>query len=129
MITTLNDKTSLEMREKYTRLFNNAYNDLKAYDEKEGTDYVKGESVFTDLGQYYGHMADYLSIGKPVYIMLPLDESNFHIDTNTREITVPTNFKKCGGVTNDNVCEIITFTVDRYFDFVDLGGADIHIDV
>jgi hypothetical protein len=130
MITKFNNKTSPEMQEKYLRLFDRAYNDLKAYDEAHpGEDplLAPGETIFTDLGHYYSHMADFLTINKPIYIMVPLDEDCFDINTNTREIIVPPNFKKCGGVTNDDKCEIITFKVDRYFDFTDLGGPDCSI--
>lgn len=59
--------------------------------------------------------------------MLPLDEAPFEIDTNTRSIKVPEAFNKCAGVQGDNLCEIITFTVDRYFDYVDLETTTIAI--
>lgn len=59
--------------------------------------------------------------------MLPLDEEPFEIDANTRSIKIPAAFNKCAGVQNDNLCEIITFTVDRYFDYVDLERTSIAI--
>ena len=59
--------------------------------------------------------------------MLPLDEAPFEIDANERTIKVPGAFNKCAGVQGDNLCEIITFTVDRYFDYVDLETTTIAI--
>lgn len=59
--------------------------------------------------------------------MLPLDEAPFEIDANARSIKVPETFNKCAGVQGDNLCEIITFTVDRYFDYVDLETTAIAI--
>lgn len=59
--------------------------------------------------------------------MLPLDEAPFEIDANARTIKVPEVFNKCAGVQGDNLCEIITFTVDRYFDYVDLETTTIAI--
>lgn len=71
-------------------------------------------------------MADLISIN-PNYALLPLDEPPLEIDANTRQISVPSSFSKCAGVQNDQLCEIITFTVDRYFDYVDLDTAYIAI--
>lgn len=59
--------------------------------------------------------------------MLPLDEAPFEIDANARTIKVPEAFNKCAGVQGDNLCEIITFTVDRYFNYVDLETTTIAI--
>lgn len=123
MITMYNDKMSEDMQEKYRSLLNRAYNDLK---EKGKITDADGE-VFTDLAQYYAHMLDFIEIGKPVYLLLPLDEGHFKINANTRKIDVPKEFKECGGVTNDNLCEIATFTIDRYFDYVDLANPKVKI--
>ena len=124
MITSLNDKTSNEMRDKYNRLFNNAYNDLVANKKIPNT-----ADRFTDLADYYSHMLDFIEINKPIYLLLPLDEGSFKINANTREIHVPDEFKACGGVTNDNLCEIATFEIDRYFDYVDLAGPNVKIEI
>ena len=66
--------------------------------------------------------------GGSIYTVLPLDEPVFSIDTNTRKITVPTEFSKNGvSVQGDEVSEIIYFSVDRYSDAMDLFRDDIHI--
>ena len=123
MITLLNNQTSDEMREKYSRIFNSAYMDLKENDRLTDND----PSRFTDLAHYYAHMLDYLQIGKPIYLLLPLDEGHFAINANTREIDIPKEFRTCGGVTDDNLCEIAVFTIDRYFDYVDLANPRVQI--
>lgn len=123
MRTLYNDNMSIEMQEKYRSLLNRAYDDLK---EKGKITSDDGE-IFTDLAQYYAHMLDFIEIGKPVYLLLPLDEGHFVINANTRTIEVPKEFKECGGITNDNLCEIATFTIDRYFDYVDLANPKVKI--
>jgi hypothetical protein len=59
--------------------------------------------------------------------MLPIDEAPFKINADTREIEVPRDFAQCSGVEADNYAEIITFTVDRYFDYKDLSEASIAV--
>ena len=125
MITVYNENMSEDMQQKYRNLMNRAYNDLQANNLLSDTD---GE-MFTDLAQYYAHMKDYLSIQKPVYLLLPVDEGHFVIDANSRQIRVPDEFNQCGGVTNDNLCEIATFTINRYFDYVDLASPTVKIRV
>lgn len=135
MITLPLNKLPDDMQLKYRKLFNNAYNDLTSYSvdgttpDGEPTKIYPYANVtpFNDLSDYYAHMKDYITIGKPIYLLLPIDEEHFTIDANSREIEVPPTFKTCGGVTNDNLCEIITFTIDRYYDFVDLAGDKVHI--
>lgn len=82
---------------------------------------------FLSLDGYFAHMSELVSI-RPDYVLIPSDEEPFVIDANTREIKVPTtSFGKCAGVVGDNMCEIITFTIDRYFDYTDLANARICI--
>lgn len=123
---TFYDNASLteDMQERYRKLFNSAYNDLK----KSGDDF-KDLQPFVDLSDYYSHMGDYMSIGKPIYILLPLEEEYFAINANTRKIEVPKAFDQCGGITNDNLCELFVFTIDRYFDYTDLLSSEIKINV
>lgn len=125
MITVLNNETTEAMRGRYTDIFKRAYNDLSENNKLNTDDENRGK--FTDLAHYYAHMLDYLEIGKPIYLLLPLDEGHFVIDANTRKIEIPPEFKTCGGVTNDNLCEIATFTMDRYFDYVDLANPKVKI--
>lgn len=56
-----------------------------------------------------------------IFKMLPLDEPTFDINANSREIVVPDVFRKNGvGVQGDQLAETLFFTIDRYFDTVDL---------
>lgn len=63
------------------------------------------------------------------YTILPIDEDNFIIDANARTIAVPSSFAKNGvGVQGDELCEVLYFEIDRYFDAMDLDTADIYIE-
>lgn len=108
----------------YNELFSKAFADLEA----KGllSDAEKALGTFTSLDQYFAHMAELISIN-PNYTMLPLDEAPFEIDANSRTISVPKVFANCAGVKSDNMCEIATFTVDRFFDYVDLDTTSIVI--
>lgn len=79
---------------------------------------------FLSLDGYFAHIKDLISI-EPKFAMIPSDESPFVIDANARTISIPASFSKCAGVVGDNMCEIVTFTIDRYFDYVDLAHASI----
>lgn len=81
---------------------------------------------FTGLDDYFAYIGDLIQLD-PLYAMIPLDEAPFKINANTRSIEVPSAFVKCAGVQNDNLCEIITFIVDRYFDYVDLDTTTIAV--
>lgn len=72
-------------------------------------------------------MGDIVSLDEPTYLLIPLDEKPFEIDANSRAITVPSDFVKCGAVRSDNLCEIATFRIARYYDFQDLADCDIAI--
>ena len=82
---------------------------------------------FDSLDAYFAHMGDLLGTNKPMYMLLPLDEAPFTINANTRTVTIPNEFAKCGAVKGDNYCEIATFTIDRYFDYKDLAEAQIAV--
>lgn len=72
-------------------------------------------------------MGDIAELGDPTYLLVPLDEKPFEIDANARTITVPSDFVKCGAVRTDNLCEIATFKIARYYDFQDLADCKIGI--
>ncbi|MBO7535709.1 MAG: hypothetical protein J6T34_01020 [Bacilli bacterium] len=62
------------------------------------------------------------------YTMLPLDETPFEIDANSRKITIPSNFSANGvAVQGDQLAEVLYFRIDRYFDAKDLDDAEIFI--
>ena len=131
MITKLDQNTAQDIRAKYENLFDAAFEDLKKSTKPNGDPYLSQAELdndgFRDIAEYYAHAEDFLYIGKPQYLLLPLDEKHFEINANTRGIAVPIEFQNCSGVVKDNMAEVITFTIDRYFDFMDL--ASLNIDV
>jgi hypothetical protein len=52
--------------------------------------------------------------------MLPIDEERLEINANTREISIPASFKRLVGVQGDHLAETLIFSIDRFFDYVDL---------
>lgn len=132
MITLVNYKSD-ESIKKYNFIFEKAWQDLKdPKNEEKGlgllaNDKSKTEQTrFTDLGHYFSYLQKLIQID-PIYIMLPADEQPFVINANTRTINVPSDFEKCSGVQFDNYAEIITFTINRYFDYQDLANARIAV--
>lgn len=81
---------------------------------------------FTSLDGYFAHMGDLISIN-PSFALIPSDEQPCVINANERTITLPKTFATCGGVVGDTMCEIVTFVIDRYFDYVDLATTNICI--
>lgn len=61
-----------------------------------------------------------------LFKILPLDEPTFDINADSRDILVPEVFRKNGvGVQGDQLAETLFFTIDRYFETVDLFRDDI----
>ena len=87
---------------------------------------VSGE--INSLEEYFLYIADLKKIN-PIYTILPIDENLFEIDANTREITIPDEFKKNGvSVQSDEISEVLYFRIDRFFDMEDLTNEDIFIE-
>lgn len=110
-------------------LLKQAWNLLKDKTKLNETDLQaanNGKTQFSDFAHYLSYIEELNEIN-PKYLMLPIDETPFRIDANERTITVPPAFEKCGGVQSDNYAEIITFTIDRYFDYQDLSNVDIAV--
>lgn len=135
MITTAHFDPNSESFSKYNDLFKKAWTLLATPDEdgqirlrgeKDKKSARDGKQAFSDLAHYLSYIRELVAID-PIYLMLPMDETPFKIYANTREIDVPPEFEKCSGVQSDNYAEIITFTVDRYFDYKDLSTASIAI--
>lgn len=86
------------------------------------------------ITEYYAHITDIAKLDGR-FLRLPLwDEENevgeefFFIDANTRKIRIPEHFRTNGiAVQQDNLAEIIYFSVDRYFDRIDLFTKNIEI--
>lgn len=95
--------------------------------EKAGKEYLQDPEAISSLDEYFACLKSLADIN-PIYTVLPLDEPVFSIDTNTRTITIPEEFKKNGiSVQGDEVSEILYFSVDRYTDSMDLFREDINI--
>lgn len=121
MIVAMNTNNS----DKYLQLFTEAYEYLKALDNGYVEDKASGR--FESLAEYYSHMSDFFSNQKYKFIMLPLDEESFTIDLDTRTITIPDSFSKCASVQSDQLAEMIIFTTDRYYDYMDLANTEIFV--
>jgi hypothetical protein len=88
--------------------------------------FTENDSI-TTLEEYFCNLKTLHGLSDR-YIMLPLDETPFDIDANSRNITVPANFKKNGlSVQGDEIAETIFFRIDRFFDAMDLDTCDIYV--
>ena len=108
------------------------YGNLYTPTEKGPVKNFVPELGITTLEEYYNWLPD-LKRGadnKPTkYTMLPLDESHFEINANTRAILIPNEFKKNGvAVQGDDLAEVVYFKVDRYFDAMDFNNTTIYIE-
>ena len=117
---------------KYQVLFNKAEFVLKNADNlPEGIN--REEIEIATLNQYFAYLKDLITVSsneniKSYFLRLPLDEELFEINANTRAISVPRNFSSNGvGVQGDETAEIIYFSIDRFFDRMDLADDDINI--
>lgn len=133
---------------KYKLLFAEAYNILNEYDKL--SEETKANGAITSLEEYFTYIGDLAKlhgdavkgiIGESVaqewnehfantakYLMLPIDEEYFKINTNTRTIAIPSIFSTAGvSLFGDQRAETLLFEVDRYFDFVDLLRTTIYI--
>ena len=134
MITLLNHESN--NWDKYNVLFKKAWKYLLSPNPENPTETLlksedkaaadSGKEAFSNLAHYFSYIKE-LILHDPLYLMLPIDEAPFEINANTREIKIPSDFAKCSGVQSDNYAEIITFTIDRYFDYKDLDTADIAV--
>lgn len=85
------------------------------------------EQIISSLDDYFANFQG-LTQASPTYAILPLDEPFFEIDANTRVIKVPSEFKNNGiSVKGDQIAEIVYFTIDRYYDTIDLFDDSVHI--
>ena len=103
--------------------FNKAFAYLKAQGQILNPDELAADK-FLSIDSYFAHIQELVTID-PSFVLIPTDEAPFEIDANSRQIKIPADFAKCAGVTGDSMSEIVTFTVDRYFDYVDLARAQI----
>ena len=107
--------------DKYNALFAKAYQALKAEGQLK-PEAENNEGRFLSLNHYLAHAKELLALDAS-YLMIPLDEDTFDINAETRQIKA----KKIVVLQNDNVAETIQFTIDRYFDQMDLNQAKIFV--
>ena len=99
---------------------------------------VEASEVYPDVYRYYDKEnnvvveAENTKKGEVVptnyeFIMLPIEEPHLEINADTREIIIPAGFKKLVGVQGDHVAETLIFSIDRFFDFMDLLNTQIYI--
>ena len=99
---------------------------------------IEASEVYPDVYKYYDKEnnvvveAENAKKGEVVptnyeFIMLPIEEPHLEINANTREIVIPAGFKKLVGVQGDHVAETLIFSIDRFFDFMDLLNTQIYI--
>ena len=104
----------------YNALFAKAYQALED-ENKLMADAINDEKRFKNLNHYLAHAEELLKID-PAYLLLPLDEPTFDINADTRNIKA----SRIVILQNDHNAETIQFTVDRYFDYMDLKEARIY---
>ena len=108
--------------ELFLNIFNIAY-DSNELDPEE----FKSKITFSTLQGYFENIEYIKNLGGR-YLFMPLTEELFIINLDTRQITVPSHFKKNGiGIVGDDKAEILYFVVDRYYDVMDLYHTAIGI--
>ena len=85
----------------------------------------KKEIKISTLEQYFSIISELVE-ERPSYGIMPLDESYFEINANTRSIKIPDEFTGVQ-VQGDSYAETIYFSIDRYFDATDLAGQSVYI--
>lgn len=86
------------------------------------------------LNEYFAYLETLVNLDsltleqKSMFVRLPLDEDVFEINADTRAISIPSTFARYGiGVQGDEMAEVVYFTIDRFFDSMDLAGNNIKI--
>lgn len=122
--------------EKYDNLFAEATEFLQTAKDKNGNLLFSDVATIDSLNAYYGHMKDFYQAAQNnnkngyKYVLMPMNgvgEESFLVDLNSRTITVPTAFSKIGGVQADQMAELLIFSADRYFDYMDLANTLIYV--
>lgn len=86
-----------------------------------------GAIDINNIEQFFGNIIEIAQLDKK-FLRLPLDEPIFEIDANTRVISVPAEFRSNGlSVQGDHLAETVFFSIDRYFDRMDLSVTNITI--
>lgn len=106
---------------------------IKGYDFSQLNEIVTGVEI-KNIYDYYKNLSTIkealgeLDDKNYGYLYAPLKEPYFEIDANTRAIKVPDLFRTNGiGVQGDNLAETICFSINRYFDTMDLAHTRVYI--
>lgn len=92
---------------------------------------IKGETVsISTLNEYFHYLpiivaANKSNLGK--FLMIPLEEEAVEVDANNRSLKVPSVYAKCAALEGDHIAETISFTIDRYYDYMDLATTEIYV--
>ena len=87
----------------------------------------EGRIDINNIEGFFGNIEEIAALDEK-FLRLPLDEPLFEIDANTRRIEVPVDFRSNGvSVQGDHLAETVFFSIDRYFDYMDLAGTNIYI--
>ena len=79
------------------------------------------------IEDFFGNLLEITALDKK-YLRLPVDEPMFAIDANSRKINIPNEFRTNGlSVQGDHLAETVFFSIDRYFDYMDLSTCDVVI--
>lgn len=119
-------KVNAENQSKYINIFEEAFNFLKATGEYPELTASTADR-FMNLNEYYHYMAEFFNRQAYKYVLLPRDETPFEIDLDARTVKVPSNFSKCASVQKDQIAELVIFSADRFFDYMDLANALIYV--
>lgn len=87
----------------------------------------EGRIDINNIEGFFGNIEEIAALDEK-FLRLPLDEPLFEIDANTRRIEVPVDFRSNGiSVQGDHLAETVFFSIDRYFDYMDLASTNIYI--
>lgn len=128
-------KVNAENQSKYIDIFQEGFEYLRDYRNDNGNlDFPELSDLerfpnqrFMNLNEYYHYMAEFFNRQAYKYVLLPRDEAPFEIDLNARTVKVPANFSKCASVQKDQIAELVIFSADRFFDYMDLANTLIYV--
>ena len=134
MVTYMNAKNA----EQYHVLFSKAAEILKTEQPSNIGQNLETLNISWDnfkigsLNEYFAYLEDLMAVTtgdqQRFFLRLPLDEEVFSINADTRIINIPTSFARNGvGVQGDEMAEVVYFSIDRFFDSMDLARHDVNI--
>lgn len=110
-------------RVQYEALFTKAYEDLVNAGVIVET---QTPGRFTSLEEFFSKITDIIAANRNYLIRIPVDEPVLAIDANKRSIDT-TLFTKCVNVQSDQIAETVIFSIDRYYDYMDLKNTSIWV--